>query len=343
MSRRFASHKARLALALILSVLTVMLIAPVAGAQQQPLVIYSGRSASLVDELIRMFTEETGIPVQVRYGDTTQLAATILEEGKNTPADVFFAQDAGALGALAAEGRLQTLPASLVERVDPRLRSPKNQWVATSGRARVIVYNKNFVDPAELPTSIWGFVDPKWSGRIGWAPTNASFQSFVTALRVLEGEAKAAEWLRGIVANRPRAYSNNVALYDAVARGEVHVGFSNHYYLFRFLAEQGDAFAADIAFTVADAGSIVNVAGVGILDVSDNREAALRFVEFLLSEKAQQYFVNETYEYPVVDYPTVQPHPRLPKLDEIKTPELDLSNLDDLRGTIDLLVNLGIL
>lgn len=328
--------------AIILAMALLLTAVPALG-QSREIVVYSGRSEALVGPLLQRFTEETGIRVAVRYGDTAELAATILEEGPNTPADVFFAQDAGALGALAANGRLQTLPPHLLEKVDPRFRSPQGTWLGTSARARVVVYNTNLVAPEQLPDSIWGFTDPQWKGRIGWAPTNASFQAFVTALRVLEGDQRAEQWLRGILANQPRVYRNNVAIVDAVGRGEIHVGFVNHYYLFQFLRERGESFPVRHHYTNADAGSIVNVAGVGILDVSRKTEEALALVEFLLRPESQQFFTDETYEYPVVVGVEIKTHPLLRPLSTINSPDIDLSQLEDLRGTLDMLMRVGVL
>lgn len=337
-----AKHCLNRALSWLVATLMLAALAFPSLAAANEVIVYSGRSEPLVAPLFAQFTQETGIRVQVRYGDTAELAATILEEGRNSPADLFFAQDAGALGALAYEGRLQSLPADILSAADARLRSPEGLWVGTSGRARVIVYHVDRVREADLPDSIWDLTHPSWAGRIGWTPTNGSFQAFVTALRVLEGEQRAAEWLRAIQANRPRVYSNNTALYDAVSRGEVHVGLSNHYYLFRFLAEQGERFPARLHFTQGDAGAMVNIAGVGVLNTARNQGAALQLVRFLLSESAQLHFVNENYEYPVIESPNVKAHPLLLPLDEIQTPELDLTDIEDLRGTLDLLMRLGI-
>ncbi len=306
------------------------------------LIIYSGRSEELVGPLIKRFEEVSGIRVGVRYGETAQMAATILEEGQNSPADIFFAQDASALGALAAHGRLIPLPDDLLNRVEPRFRSPQGVWVGTSGRARVVAYNTAHVDPADLPASIFGFTDPRWRGRIGWVPTNGSFQAFVTAMRVLEGEERTRAWLEGILANKPIAYPSNSVALEAVAAGEVDVAFINHYYLFQALAEQGESYGARIYFLPGgDVGALVNVAGVGILDTSDNVEAARQFVDFLLSEEAQRYFAERTYEYPLIS--GVPADPRLPPLEEIQTPEIDLSDLSDLEGTLRLLQEVGVL
>ncbi|WP_207955723.1 iron ABC transporter substrate-binding protein [Rubrobacter marinus] len=271
-------------------------------AEEGALVIYSGREEGLVGPLIEQFEEETGIDAQVRYGDTAELAATISEEGENSPADVFFAQDPGALGAIADAGALKELPQETLDRVPEAYRSPEGQWVGTSGRARVVAYNTEALQEDELPPSIFDFTDPEWSGRIGWAPTNASFQAFVTALRVSEGEDRAREWLEGIQANDPIVYPDNSTTLDAVASGEVEVGFINHYYLYRALAEQGEDFGArNYILQNGDPGALVLVAGAGILNTADNPEEAQRFVDYLLADQAQQFFADETFEYPMVE------------------------------------------
>ena len=310
-------------------------------ADTEALVVYSGRTEELVGPILEQFEEEAGIEVEVRYGDTAEMANLILTEGDNSPADVFFAQDAGALGALAEEGKLAPLPEEVLGAVDERFRSPAGEWVGISGRSRVVAYNTDNVSEEELPDTIFGFTEPEWSGRIGWAPTNGSFQSFVTALRVIEGEDRAREWLEGIQANEPRVYEGNNPALDAVIAGEVDVAFVNHYYLMQRLDEDPDVPAANDFLTDGDPGALVNVAGVGILTTSDQSEAARTLVEFLLSEEAQAYFAAETKEYPLVD--GVEADPALPALAEIGTPEIDLSDLSDLEGTLQLLQDVGIL
>jgi iron(III) transport system substrate-binding protein len=210
-----------------------------------------------------------------------------------------------------------------------------------SGRARVVVYNTETLSEADLPDSIFGFTDPEWSGRIGWAPTNGSFQSFVTALREIEGEDRAREWLEGIEANEPSVYEGNNPALDAVIAGEVDVAFINHYYLMQRLVEDPDAPAANYFLTDGDPGALVNVAGAGILTTSENSEAARQLVEYLLSTDAQEYFATETKEYPLLE--GVELDADLPSLEEIGTPEIDLSDLSDLDGTLELLQEVGIL
>lgn len=314
-----------------------------AQRDEQQLVVYSGRAEPAVKPVFDRFTEETGIRIVVRYGDTAQMAATIIEEGRRSPADVFFAQDAGALGSLSAAGLLTTLPEELLQLVDHRLQSPAGHWLGTSGRARVLVHNTDLVPVSDAPQSIWELIEPQWRGRIGWAPTNGSFQAFVTALRVLEGDEVAGQWLKGILANNPRVYPNNRAIVDAVIRGEISIGFVNHYYLFQFLAQHDGPLPARNHFTSGDAGAIINVAGVGVLETSNNKDAALRFVQFLLSEWAQQYFTDNNFEYPVLKAGDIRTNEELPPLAELDVPDIDLSNLSDLEGTLELLQKVGVL
>ncbi|MCH8222683.1 MAG: iron ABC transporter substrate-binding protein [Chloroflexi bacterium] len=304
------------------------------------LVVYSGRSESLVDPIIQRFKEQTGIDVKVRYGNTGSLAATLLEEGGKTPADVFFAQDPGGLGAI--ESMLDTIPGDILGLVPEWARSPENKWVGISGRARVVIYNTDRIDPAELPDTLEGFTDPEWNGRIGWPPTNGSFQAMVTGMRILWGEERTRAWLEGIKANNPVEYAKNTPTVQAVADGEVDVGFVNHYYLHRFLAEEGDGFSARNYYPRGGGpGSVVLVAGAGIIDGADNRSQAREFLTFLLSKEAQQYFADETFEHPLID--GVQTSAGVPAVNDLARPIVDISDLGDLKATQALLRDVGVL
>ncbi|MDA0232261.1 MAG: iron ABC transporter substrate-binding protein [Chloroflexi bacterium] len=306
----------------------------------KPLVVYSGRSESLVGPVIEQFKDLTGIQVQVNYGSTGALAATLLEEGSRTPADIFFAQDPGGLGAVI--GMLDTLPPEVLNLAPGWARSPEGKWVGISGRARVLVYGTDALSESDLPESIWDLTDPKWKGKIGWAPSNSSFQAMVTGMRRLWGEDKTRDWLEGIVANDPITYPNNSTQVAAAAAGEIEIGMVNHYYLYQFLAEEGDGFRARNWFTPArDPGSVVLAAGAGVLSASDNKEAANRFLEFMLSPVAQQYFATQTHEYPLIE--GVVADRGLPPLESIAKPDVDLSTLGDLENTQDLLRDVGAL
>ena len=318
--------------------------AQVAEAQDAPtLTVYSGRNENLVGPILEQFEEDTGIRVEVRYGDTADMALQILEEGENSPADVFFAQDAGALGLLAENDLLAELSTDILDLVDPRFQSPDGVWIGVTGRARVFVYNTDLLSEEDLPDSIMEFTDPAWSGRIGWAPTNGSFQAFVTALQVTLGNEAAQAWLEGILANDVAVYSNNTAIVEATATGEIEGGFVNHYYAYRILAENPDTPIANYFFPDGDIGSMINVAGVGILKTSENSVLAQRFVLYLLSIRGQQYFADETFEYPLLVYGDLELAESLPPLDEYVLPDFDLSDLSGLEETLEMLEDVGAL
>lgn len=312
------------------------------GDDDRQVTVYSGRSEELIGPLLERFSDETGIDVAVRYAGTAALAALLLEEGDRTDADLFIAQDAGALGVVQRAGMFADLGESVLDRVPSTYRSPSGQWVGISGRARVVVYNTDAVTPEDLPTSILDFTDQSWNGRIGWAPTNGSFQAWLTALRVAEGEDAARAWLDGIEANGATAYANNTSIVEAVGRGEVDVGFVNHYYLYQFLAEQGADFPVRNYFTApGDVGTLVNVAGAGVIADSDASDEAIELLEFLLSDESQAFLSAENFEYPLVD--GVATSVELTPLSEIVPVALDLNDLDDLEGTLELLQDAGVL
>ncbi len=321
----------------------VFIVSPALADEEGALTIYSGRNESLIGPLLEQFSEDTGIEVAVLYGGTSAVANQILTEGENSPADVFIAQDGGALGALAAAEMLAKLPEETLERVVDAFVSPAGLWVGLSGRARVLVYNPEMLEELEmeLPESILDLTGEDWQGLVGWAPTNASFVANVTAMRVLLGEEEAASWLEDMVANGVQAYPKNTPIVQAVIDGEVVVGLVNHYYLFRFLAEDDDLTTSLHFFPGGDVGSLINVAGAAILNSSDQPELALTLVDYLLSDAAQEYFAEQTYEYPLVE--TVEPSVDLPALKEIEAPEIDLSDLADLQGTLEMIEESGAL
>jgi iron(III) transport system substrate-binding protein len=305
--------------------------------------IYSGRGESLVGPIIQRFEEESGITVRVRYGSTPELAAAILEEGSRSPADIYYGQDAGSVGLLAQNDMFSVLPDSILSLVPAEFSAGDGTWVGLSGRLRVVIYNTDIHSEETLPDSILDYTDPQWNGKIGWAPTNASFQSHVTAMRVRLGEDATREWLEGIVANNPAVYSGNGPILTAVANGEVEVGFVNHYYLGARLREEGEGYKArNYYFPGGDIGGLMNVAGVGVLKSASNIDAAHAFIEFMLSEEAQTYFAQETFEIPLVE--GVQPSADfVPEASSVVPVDVDLTSLADLEATVELLQSVGAL
>ncbi|MDE0317903.1 MAG: iron ABC transporter substrate-binding protein [Candidatus Poribacteria bacterium] len=309
----------------------------------ETITLYSGRSKSLVDPIIQQFEKETGIEVKVNYANTTQLAAKLLTEGKKSPAALFWAQDAGALGAVSKEKLFENLPKSILNKVPKIFRHDDGYWIATSGRARVLAYSSERVKTEDLPESVFELTQSKWRDKVGWAPLNASFQAFVTAMREQVGEKRTEKWLRDMKDNGTKTYPKNTPIIEALDAGEIDLGLPNHYYLFRFKKGNSKFPVEQTFFKAKDAGNLVNVAGIGLLKNSDNKKTALKFIEFLLSPKAQQYFVSEVFEYPVTE--GVIPNANLLPLEELLkiVPKFDLNEMDDLEGTIKLLRRAGIM
>lgn len=305
--------------------------------QKDNLVLYSGRSEELVQPLIEMFTAETGIEVEVRYAGSAELAAQILEEGANSPADVFFAQDAGALGAVSKAALFAPIPTESLALVERIYSAADGFWVGISGRARILTYNPDLV--TELPSSVFELAEPKWKGKIAIAPTNASFQSFVTAMRVVEGDEVTSLWLEAMKENAV-IFEKNDAILNAVESGQVAAGLINHYYWFAKAKELGSENMKSklAAFAPGDLGNLVNVAGAGI--INDN-SASRAFVQFLLSKSAQTYFAESTSEYPLIY--GIDVVDGLTPLSEVKSPDVDLSDLDTLGQTLELIRSAGLL
>ncbi|MET0561719.1 MAG: iron ABC transporter substrate-binding protein [Gaiellaceae bacterium] len=326
----------------VVAIALAALLSGCGGSSDDPLTIYSGREEELVEPLLEQFTDETGIEVEVRYGDSAELAATIAEEGDNSPADVFFAQDPGSLGSVDAQ--LAELPTETLERVDAGFRDADGRWVGTSGRSRVIAYNTDELSEAEVPDSVFDLTDPVWNGRIGIAPTNASFQAFVTAMRLSEGDDATRKWLVDLRANDPQEYEKNTPIVEAVAAGEVDLGLVNHYYLYLVQEEQPDAPIANHFLEAGDPGALVSVAGAGVLASSDQSDDAERFVEFLLSDEGQRFYVDEAEEaeYPLVA--GIDPKPGLPPIQELAGPDVELTAFGaELESTVEMLRETGYL
>jgi iron(III) transport system substrate-binding protein len=255
---------------------------------------------------------------------------------------VFLSQDAGALGALADADLVADIPSDLAGVIPEGFTSQDDSWIGVTGRARVIAYDSEELSEEEVPDSVDELTGEEWRGELAFAPGNASTQSFITALRVLEGEEAAAAWVEAVAANDPELTENNLGTLDLVNTGQVQLGLINHYYWFRQAAEVGaDAMRAQLKFLPGDPGGIVNVTGAAILANAADDADARAFVEYLVSEEAQQYFVEETFEYPLL--PGVDAPEGLPAIDTLVNPGLDLSDLDSVEESQRLLADNGLI
>lgn len=299
--------------------------ATTAPAPDKTVTLYSGRNEKLIGPLLQRFSEQSGIKVETRYGETAEMAATLLEEGARTPADVFLSQDAGALGAVAKSGIAKALPEEVTARVPARFVGPQRLWAGVSGRARTIVYNPRKLKPEQLPQSLEEVGNPRYAGRWGVAPLNASFQAQMAVYHALNGAEALDRLLASMVKARPRRYPRNSAIVQAVAAGEIDWGLVNHYYAWEAKKEKPDLPVENFFMPKGDASSFVNVAGVALLD--DQDPDAIALLRFLVSDEAQAYFANQTFEYPLVQ--GVTPPVALQPLESLRTPEIDFARVSD--------------
>jgi iron(III) transport system substrate-binding protein len=306
----------------------------------EELTIYSGRSEEFIAPFFARWEKESGIKLNIRYGDSAELAAQILEEGKNSPADLFLSQDAGSLGALSVAGLLSKLPDSVGSEIESQYIGEDRAWVGVTGRARVFAYRPGAVDP--LPTSVAELTSAKFKDRVGIAPSNSSFQAFVTALISKKGEKFSEKWLAGMKANGAKIYLKNSEIVEAIDKGEIDLGLVNHYYVWEVSEALGREINAEISFfTPGDIGNLINVSGVGILGTSKKESAAIELINFLTAKPSQIAFVEDTHEYSLIS--GVKAPEGLSKLEDIGAPEVDLGDLEKVQRTQDLLTKVGLL
>jgi iron(III) transport system substrate-binding protein len=314
------------------------------AAGDKIITVYSGRNELLVKPVLDDFQKASGITVKTRYGDTAGLAAQLLEEGDRTRADLFLAQDAGALGAVTKRGMFAALPTEVLDRVPPQYRARGGEWVGVTGRSRVLVYNTDQVPAADLPKSVAELTGSKWKGRVGVAPTNGSFQAFVTAYRVQHGDEKAKDFLTGLKANDAQIRESNPLIVADVNTGKLAAGLVNHYYVYQRAKEDGttvDALKAKLHFFPGgDVGGLVNVSGIGVLKRAATDPDVRALVDYLLGTEAQTFFAQSSYEYPLVSgVPTA---PGLPALTSLEMPVINLNDLDTLEATVKMIKDSGL-
>lgn len=321
--------------------LPLTLLGSACSGGRDALTIYSGRDEALVAPILEEFVDETGIDIDIRYGDSGDLALLIEQEGDKTPADVFLSQSPGPMTVVSEGAGLAELDPAILDLVDERWRGGDGRWVGVTARQRVLVYNDEMVDEEDLPDSVFDLVEPEYEGMVALAPTNASFQDFVTAMREIEGDDAALAWLEGMAANDSPTYADNSSIVAAVGRGEIPMGLVNHYYNFRALEEDPSLPSRNHAFPGDDLGALLIDSTVGVLASTDRAEDAERFVEFLLARDAQEFFSSETFEYPLAE--GAAPAADLPPLDLGAGPDVDLTSLGDLEATAEMIADSGLL
>lgn len=308
------------------------------------LTLYLGRGEGglyqdLLDYIEALYPDFT---LDVNQDRSASLANTIIEESRagESPADVFWSIDAGSLGAVADAGFTMGLPDEVLGMVGEEFRDPDGSWIGTSGRARAVPYNTDALTEDDVPDSVMEFPEtPEFQDAFGWAPSYGAFQSFVTAMRLLEGRDRTLEWLNSMQELDVTTYPDEFIVSNAVADRDVRAGFANHYYALRVQNARPDA-PIDLAFTRNDAGALVNVAGAEVISSTDRRETAANFVRHLLSSEAQEFFATVSFAYPLVE--GVEPVGDIPPISELNPPDIDLSELSEVQPTLELMREAGL-
>jgi iron(III) transport system substrate-binding protein len=279
--------------------------------------IFSARHYDSDVQLYEKFTAKTGIKVNVISGKSAALEKRIIEEGTDSKADLYITADAGRLGAFNAKGMLQSgLNTSVIKSAVPsNFRTSK--WVGIAKRARIVYFSPQRVNGAELSGLTYeSLADPKWKGRLVIRKSNNIYnQSLVASLIKNNGKGATADWAKNVVSNMARTpKGNDRAQILAVAAGEADIAVANTYYLALMLSGNKGAEQQAAAKKVKpffpnqnNRGTHMNISGAGLVKNSPNKANAIKLVEFLLSEEAQNHIVNNTFEYPMIS--GVSPHP----------------------------------
>ncbi len=296
------------------------------GANGETVTIYSGRTENLIQPILDAFVCETGVDVQVRWGDSADLALLLAEEGDASDADVFLSSSPGPVGFLEGEGLLGTLDADTLELVSADNQASAGTWIGFSGRKRVLVYNLDNVADGELPASVLDLTDPAYADRVAIPATNGSFEDWFTVFRDTEGNDVATQWINDMAANGARTYPNNRSIVEAVGRGEIDMGLVNHYYNYQESAARGDEHRAEnFDFAAEDIGSLLIITAATKLESSEHSDTANALIQYLLTPGAQTYFTQETFEYPLAA--GIDPADVLPPLVALEIGSVDFDSL----------------
>jgi iron(III) transport system substrate-binding protein len=305
--------------------------------------LYNGQHEQTTAALVKAFERKTGIKVDVRTGDEAELGNQILQEGANSPADVFYTENTPVLEVLRVKGLLAPVSPSTLAAVPGRYDSSQGDWVGVSARVSVLVYNTSQIKASQLPGSILELAQPRWKGKVGFAPSETDFQPLVTAVIRLDGLAAAERWLKGLRANS-KLYPDNETVVAQVNNGESAVGPINHYYWFRLRAELGPGgmHSALHYYDPGDPGDLVDVSGAAVLRSSSHKADAQAFLAFLVSSAGQETIAHgNSYEYPL--RPGVAPAPGLRPFAQLRPAPLTPAELGDGSQALALEQQLGLL
>ena len=312
---------------------TAITVSTLTAAQAQELNLYSSRHYDTDERLYSDFTAATGITVNRIEGNADELIARMQAEGANSPADVFLTVDTVRLARAADMGLLQPIESEILEtRVPAYLQDDDNNWFAFSQRARILFYDKTEV--TNPPQSYQDLAKPEYAGQVCIrSATNVYTQNIVAALIAQLGEAAVQDWATAVVGNFARApHGGDTDQLRGIASGECNIAMSNTYYYSRIIREGDSQITPEQLANIGwvfpnqnDIGAHMNVSGGGVAANAPNRENAIKFLEYLTSEQAQQYFSAGNDEYPAV--PGVGLAPSVAALGIFRPDTIDLSDI----------------
>ena len=265
------------------------------------LTLYNGQHRATTEALVAAFTAATGIEVVTRNAESPELASQLVEEGANSPADLFFSEQSPPIASLQEKGLLAKIDSGTLEAISAKYAAKDGTWIGASVRTRVITYNKKMITPEELPKSIMDVATPAFKGKVAYVKQDG-FQEQVMAIDHIKGRQAALDWLKGLKENG-RSYNGNRIATAAVENGEIAMALSNNYYWYSLARERGGPDKLNSAlysFPGNDPGNIYNVSAAGILKSSKNQELAQRFLAFMVTKPAQEAMAKTSAEYPIL-------------------------------------------
>ncbi len=310
----------------------------------ETIILYSAQHEQMVDQVIKMFTDRTGIAVRVHSGEAPEIANQIAQEGARSPADVYFTENSPELVLLNEKGLLAPVAASTLAAVPAKYSAADGHWVGVFARVNVLAYNPTLIKDSQLPQSLMDLAKPAWRGKVAIAPSDADFLPLIGAVVALHGQAAALDWLKGLHQNA-KVFDDDEGVVAAVDRGSIATGLINSYYWARLFTEQGAAKTRSkiYYFPADDVGGLVNVSGAAVLKSSKHQEAAQKFLAFLVSNSVQTKIAegNVDYEYPLAS--GVPSNKLLKPFSELHPPAVSISQLGDDQQAATLLRQAGLL
>lgn len=315
----------------VLSTIVTVLCASLVQADEVN--IYSAREENLIKPILDIYSRETGVTVNLVTGGADELIQRLSLEGANSPADLLLTVDVGRLYRAKEAGVLQSVQSSLLDaEVPANYRDKEGYWYALSLRSRVIVYDKERVNPAEL-SSYAGLADPKWKGKICVrSSSNIYNQSMVASMVSRNGVEQTEQWAEGLVANFARSpQGGDREQISAIAAGQCQVALVNTYYLAGLLSSSNPADRANgeaVAVFWPDQnsnGAHINISGAAVTKAAKNKDAAVKLMEYLVSDEAQQWYAETNNEFPVRE--DVQSSELLKSWGEFKADDIALDQL----------------